>query len=173
MPPLCYDFSNVKKYLQRDDVRAALGVKGRWADCSKSVTIRFELSGDYIKNYQQLLPELLGAGVRILIYAGDQDYICNWLGNQAWTLALPWPGQGAFRAAAVADWPAGAKKAGEGARASGLLSFLRVLGAGHGADGPARGRAAHDRAVSRRTRRRHRHRCRGSVLATTRRPAEP
>ena len=127
VPPLCYDFSNVKKYLQRDDVRAALGVKGRWADCSKSVTIRFELSGDYIKNYQQLLPELLGAGVRILIYAGDQDYICNWLGNQAWTLALPWPGQGAFRAAAVADWPAGAKKAGE-LRASGPLSFLRVLG---------------------------------------------
>ena len=130
VPPLCYDFSNVKKYLQRDDVRAALGVKGRWADCSKSVTIRFELSGDYIKNYQQLLPELLGAGVRILIYAGDQDYICNWLGNQAWTLALPWPGQGAFRAAAVADWPAGAKKAGE-LRASGPLSFLRVLDAGH------------------------------------------
>ncbi|CAH0368737.1 unnamed protein product [Pelagomonas calceolata] len=130
VPPLCYDFSNVKKYLQRDDVRAALGVKGRWADCSKSVTIRFELSGDYIKNYQQLLPELLGAGVRILIYAGDQDYICNWLGNQAWTLALPWPGQGAFRAAAVADWPAGAKKAGE-LRTSGPLSFLRVLDAGH------------------------------------------
>ncbi len=130
VPPLCYDFSNVKKYLQRDDVRAALGVKGRWADCSKSVTIRFELSGDYIKNYQQLLPELLGAGVRVLIYAGDQDYICNWLGNQAWTLALPWPGQGAFRAAAVADWPAGAKKAGE-LRASGPLSFLRVLDAGH------------------------------------------
>ena len=130
VPPLCYDFSNVKKYLQRDDVRAALGVKGRWADCSKSVTIRFELSGDYIKNYQQLLPELLGAGVRILIHAGDQDYICNWLGNQAWTLALPWPGQGAFRAAAVADWPAGAKKAGE-RRTSGPLSFLRVLDAGH------------------------------------------
>ena len=130
VPPLCYDFSNVNTYLQRDDVRAALGVKGRWADCSKSVTIRFELSGDYIKNYQQLLPELLGAGVRVLIYAGDQDYICNWLGNQAWTLALPWPGQGAFRAAAVADWPAGAKKAGE-LRASGPLSFLRVLDAGH------------------------------------------
>ena len=130
VPPLCYDFSNVKTYLQRDDVRAALGVKGRWADCSKSVTIRFELSGDYIKNYQQLLPELLNAGVRVLIYAGDQDYICNWLGNQAWTLALPWPGQGAFRAAAVADWPAGAKKAGE-LRASGPLSFLRVLDAGH------------------------------------------
>ena len=22
------------------------------------------------------------AGIRVLMYAGDQDYICNWLGNQ-------------------------------------------------------------------------------------------
>jgi len=77
VPPLCYDFSNVQKYLQRDDVRRALGARGRWADCSKAVTIRFELSGDYMKNYQQLLPELLEAGVRMLIYAGDQDFICT------------------------------------------------------------------------------------------------
>ena len=171
VPPLCYDFSNVKKYLQRDDVRAALGVKGRWADCSKSVTIRFELSGDYIKNYQQLLPELLGAGVRILIYAGDQDYICNWLGNQAWTLALPWPGQGAFRAAAVADWPAGAKKAGE-LRASGLLSFLRVLDAGHMVPMDQPRPSTHDRRL-RRTRSATRARpCRG-LCSTNVVPAEP
>jgi cathepsin A (carboxypeptidase C) len=77
VPPLCYDFSNVQKYLQRDDVRKILGARGRWADCSKAVTVRFELSGDYLKNYQQLLPELLEAGVRMLIYAGDQDFICT------------------------------------------------------------------------------------------------
>mmetsp|Transcript_23277 Transcript_23277/g.69716 ORF Transcript_23277/g.69716 Transcript_23277/m.69716 type:complete len:434 (+) Transcript_23277:141-1442(+) len=131
VPPLCYDFSNVATYLDRDDVRAALGVGDRrWVDCSKTVAIRFELSGDYMKDYQQMLPEMLEAGIRMLIYAGDQDYICNWLGNQAWTLALPWSGQEAFNATAVADWSVAGEKAGE-LRKSGPFAFLRVLDAGH------------------------------------------
>ena len=29
----------------------------------------------------------------------DQDYICNWIGNKAWTMALPWSGQADFKAA--------------------------------------------------------------------------
>ncbi|KAF4675851.1 hypothetical protein FOL46_009642 [Perkinsus olseni] len=33
---------------------------------------------------------VLDRGLRVLIYAGDQDYLCNWFGNQAWTNALPW-----------------------------------------------------------------------------------
>jgi len=33
-PPLCYDFSNIDKFLAREDVLEALGVKGRkWSSC--------------------------------------------------------------------------------------------------------------------------------------------
>ena len=32
------------------------------------------------------IPELLANGVKVLIYAGDCDFICNWIGNKAWTL---------------------------------------------------------------------------------------
>ena len=132
VPPLCYDFSNVATYLKRDDVRAALNVPkaAKWSDCNRAVTMGFELAGDYMKEYQQLIPDLIEDGIRYLIYAGDQDYICNWLGNQAWTLALPWSGKDAFNAAPVADWDVAGKKAGE-LRKTDMFSFLRVIDAGH------------------------------------------
>ncbi|KAH8059100.1 serine carboxypeptidase [Aureococcus anophagefferens] len=116
----------------RDDVRAALNVPkaAKWSDCNRAVTMGFELAGDYMKEYQQLIPDLIEDGIRYLIYAGDQDYICNWLGNQAWTLALPWSGKDAFNAAPVADWDVAGKKAGE-LRKTDMFSFLRVIDAGH------------------------------------------
>ena len=54
------------------------------ADCDHAVALGFELDGDWMQSYQQMLPDQLKAGIRVLMYAGDQDYICNWLGNQAW-----------------------------------------------------------------------------------------
>ena len=38
VPPLCYDFSNVGKYLSRPEVVSALGVSGhKWSDCNRAV----------------------------------------------------------------------------------------------------------------------------------------
>lgn len=131
VPPLCYDFSNVGEYLKKPDVQAALGVSGRsWSDCNRAVTIGFELDGDWMKNYQTMIPDQLAAGIRVLLYAGDQDYICNWLGNQAWTNALEWPGKADFNAATIKDWTVSGKPAGELRSARGF-NFLRVYDAGH------------------------------------------
>ena len=78
VPPLCYDFSNVGTYLERPEVKAALGVdpKRKWSDCNRGVAIGFELDGDWMHNFQTKIPDQLAAGIRVLIYAGDQDYIC-------------------------------------------------------------------------------------------------
>lgn len=49
-----------------------------------------------------LTPEikyLLTNDVDVLIYAGDLDYICNYLGNKAWTLALDWAYKNEFNSA--------------------------------------------------------------------------
>ena len=64
------------------------------------------------------------------IYAGDVDFICNWLGNQAWTLGLEWSGKAGFNAAEFKDWAVGGASAGL-ARTYGGLTFLRVFDAGH------------------------------------------
>ena len=65
-----------------------------------------------------------------MIYAGDADFICNWMGNKAWTLALNWPGSTAFNAADDHDWDVSGTKAGT-ARTSGGFTFLQVNNAGH------------------------------------------
>lgn len=60
-----------------------------------------------------------------------QDFICNWMGNSAWTYALPWSGQQAFISAPDEPWllPDGSQ-AGFVRSANGF-TFLRVFGAGH------------------------------------------
>jgi len=132
-PPLCYDFSNVATYLESPDVRAYLGVGDRkWSDCNHAVAIEFELAGDWMHDFQTMIPDQLESGIRVLIYAGDQDYICNWLGNQAWTQALPWSHQGAFNTTKPVNWTATTAGAVAGTvQASNGFTFMRVLDAGH------------------------------------------
>jgi cathepsin A (carboxypeptidase C) len=132
-PPLCYDFSNVGTYLDTPEVRTTLGVGNRkWSDCNRAVAMAFELAGDWMKAFQQMIPDQLESGTRVLIYAGDQDYICNWLGNQAWTQALPWSHQGDFNSTAPTNWTyAGGSSAAGTIQSSHGFTFLRVFDAGH------------------------------------------
>lgn len=134
-PPLCYDFGNVAKYLARPEVVSTLGVQGhKWSDCDHIVALPFELLGDWMHSYQTKIPDQLAAGIRVMMYAGDQDYICNWLGNQAWTKAMAWPGKAAFNAATVHNYTRiiGQENATIGElRTAHNFSFLRVFNAGH------------------------------------------
>lgn len=36
-------------------------------------------SNDWMKDFQTKIPDLLANGTRVLIYAGDVDFICNWI----------------------------------------------------------------------------------------------
>ena len=60
-------------------------------------------SNDWMATQEYTVPPLLEAGIDVLIYAGDADFICNWMGNKAWTVALPWEGHAAFDAAVDHD----------------------------------------------------------------------
>merc|ERR1712166_585783 len=132
-PPLCYDFSNVGTFLDSAAVRATLEVGTRkWSDCNHLVAVAFELDGDWMRSYQQMIPDQLESGTRVLIYAGDQDYICNWLGNQAWVQALPWSHQGQFNTTSATNWTGTSGTAPMGTiQQSNGFTFLRVFDAGH------------------------------------------
>eukprot|EP00667_Euglena_gracilis_P008402 EG_transcript_8513 len=126
--PLCYDFSNVDRFLNSKEVQAELGVKKTWASCN--MVVHALLQGDWMQHYQDQLPDLLASGIRVLIYAGDADYICNWLGNKHWTLAMDWPHRAEYTAAPDVPFLVNGKAAGRLRTANGL-SFVQVFRAGH------------------------------------------
>jgi len=127
---LCYDFSGAESWLNRADVQKALGVSKKWQSCNYAVNEAFQLAGDWMHPYEQMIPDLLHDGLQVLIYAGDCDYICNWLGNKAWTRALDWDGSAAFNQTDDKDWMM------EGEAVARLRSFknfhfMQVFEAGH------------------------------------------
>lgn len=138
VPPLCYNFTLITDYLHQPSVMAALGTTGHpWSDCNRLVDMVMVYAGDWMLNFQNDVEYVLDQGHRMLIYAGEYDFICNWMGNDAWTRTFEWNGKAAFGAAANKTWTNGATghAAGSFRAASGTgtgsLTFLKVFNAGH------------------------------------------
>mmetsp|Transcript_64360 Transcript_64360/g.104107 ORF Transcript_64360/g.104107 Transcript_64360/m.104107 type:complete len:489 (-) Transcript_64360:212-1678(-) len=135
-PPLCYDMSNDAKFLNDPSVQNQIGVNMKFTECNLIENKAFTL--DFMRNFHLLIPPMLEAGLDVLIYAGDQDFICNWLGNKKWVLALEWSGKAEFNAASKQPFLVHGKEMGakDGAEVAELRShknfhFLRVYQAGH------------------------------------------
>lgn len=62
------------------------------------------LTFDQNKMAGHKLAQLLDNDLPILIYHGDKDYICNWIGGLAWTEALDWSKHKEFKNAPVHAW---------------------------------------------------------------------
>jgi len=138
---LCYDFTNVDTFMNLASTREALHVSDevkKWESCNTAVNIMFVK--DWMRNFQQKLIPMLEDDIRVLIYAGDVDFICNWMGNKAWTIDLPWTGKNAFNNEADAVWyytendenvEGGMVRTANALKGSGSLTFLQVYEAGH------------------------------------------
>ena len=103
------------------------------------------------RNFIPALSDVVNAGVRTVVvsiipfvllhsnseanandeqWAGDADWICNWVGNQVAAESVSFPGQGAFKAKELASYTVNGV-AGGTFKTQDNLSFLKVFGAGH------------------------------------------
>lgn len=123
---MCVDLSNVDTFLNLDSTKEALNVpiEQDWIMCSNLVHIMF--LKQVSKSAAPLLSKTLQEEVPVLIYAGDLDYICNYLGVKAVALNLDWDHKAEFNAAEDQKWNDNGI-----VRSSNDLTFLRVFGAGH------------------------------------------
>ncbi|KAG2775099.1 hypothetical protein PC129_g1580 [Phytophthora cactorum] len=99
---ICGDFPIIAEYLNSPAVREYLNVDEHapaWVEENEVIHTRFIADGDWAASYGSYVGELLNDGLRVLIYAGDADLMCNWIGNRAWTLDLDWRGKDGYNTA--------------------------------------------------------------------------
>ncbi|KAF4671975.1 hypothetical protein FOL47_001062 [Perkinsus chesapeaki] len=142
-PPECEYLENYPRYFNSKKVQRYLGVHKKWKLAEPEVDEAFNV--DPLIDYSADLAAILDGGLRVMIYAGDQDYICNWIGNRDVSLGIQWSGHDGFSKAN--DEPCllpNRKQYGEIRRftstiTGGQLSFARIFKAGHNAakDSPA------------------------------------
>lgn len=125
----CYFVSKyIDAYLNQPFVQKATGSKvTKFEGCSSEVNTNFAANGDGARPFNQYVADILDKGIPVLIYAGDFDFICNWVGNKYWTEALQWAGSEDYTKETLAPW---GDHEGE-AKSSNGLTFLRVYDAGH------------------------------------------
>ncbi|KAM3550308.1 hypothetical protein MY1884_008313 [Beauveria asiatica] len=130
---LCYDeMSWITDFLNRDDVQDELGVEPTTFDsCNFDINRNFMFQGDWMLPIVRVVPGLLEQ-IPIVVYAGDADFICNWLGNQAWTDRLEWAGQKEYGKAKSKDLVIeGSKKPYGKVKSAKGLTFMQIFEAGH------------------------------------------
>lgn len=131
---LCYaDLEFVDKYLNEDYVKETIGAEvDHFESCNFDINRNFLFNGDWMKPYQKAVTDLLNQDLPILIYAGDKDFICNWLGNRAWTDVLPWKNDKDYENQHVRKWIASETNEHAGdVKSFGKLTYLRIFDGGH------------------------------------------
>ncbi|KAF0697809.1 Aste57867_11524 [Aphanomyces stellatus] len=124
--------AHVHAFLNNPAIQSRLHVNPQgtteWIEINSVVFTHF--MGDFFRNYEGHVRDLLERGVRVLIYAGDADLVCNWKGNQAWTNELSWSGKAAFQAAAPANLTVDGVAKGV-VQSANNFAFARIYNAGH------------------------------------------
>ena len=132
---LCYpELGYISKWLNDKKVMKALGAEVDGYDsCNFDINRNFLFQGDWMKPFHRLVPGILEQ-IPVLIYAGDADFICNWLGNKAWSEALDWPGHKDFAKAKMEDLRIDGEKSGRKigeVKTHGNFTFMRLHAGGH------------------------------------------
>lgn len=124
------------EYLNTASVLQAIGSPVNFTQTDQQVISAFTSTGDYER--QSLVPSiaaLLNQGIRVGFLYGDRDYICNWLGGEAISLAVAAATSPSYASifpnSGYAPIIVNTSYIGGVVRQYGNLSFSRIYDAGH------------------------------------------
>ncbi|KAI9603992.1 hypothetical protein H4Q26_003602 [Puccinia striiformis f. sp. tritici PST-130] len=118
------------KYLDRGDVRRAIGAESKFMACEDDIGDDFWTTADSVRPTISSLGKLLDSGLRTVIWAGDKDFICNALGVHRSLLVMKWKYSRQF---AKAPWKNLTVQGRVGGvyKVAGPLTYINVYSAGH------------------------------------------
>ncbi|PYI36265.1 serine carboxypeptidase [Aspergillus indologenus CBS 114.80] len=126
--PFPYEF--YVDYLNTARVQAAIGAYVNFTESNNAVYEAFSATGDDGRRMRTTadVAALLRQGVSVVMYAGDADYNCNWLGGQAVAAEVGAPG---FAAAGYTNITTSDGVVHGQVRQAGRFAFVRVYESGH------------------------------------------
>ncbi|KAN0126754.1 serine carboxypeptidase [Russula decolorans] len=124
------DLTNITSYLRRPDVLGSLHAQAKseaWVECQSRVGRELGLAKD--PSSITVLPRLLER-IPVMLFAGDQDFICNYLGQESLIQALAWNGGTGLGEVETQTWTVGDTPAGTWV-SSRNLTYVKIFNASH------------------------------------------
>lgn len=118
------------EYLNTPEVQAAIGTYVNFTEGSQSVGNAFSTTGDDGRSVNAIedIRDLIAQDVSVVMYAGDADYICNWLGGQEVASMVDAPGYGS---AGYVNITTDDNVVHGQVRQAGKFAFVRIYESGH------------------------------------------
>ncbi|KAF9262605.1 alpha/beta-hydrolase [Marasmius fiardii PR-910] len=117
-------------FLGNETIKQRIGAESNYSECSNTVGQRFGLTGDDSRSLLPSLAALVNEKMKILIWAGDADINCNWVGGHTCVSTMDWYGKERFAKTPFTNMTINGKPV---AAIQNLdnFSFARVYEAGH------------------------------------------
>ncbi|KAJ9093470.1 hypothetical protein QFC19_008329 [Naganishia cerealis] len=125
------DLTDIYQYLRRPDVVKALHASDKetaWVECDNIVSSQLYLRKSPAAVH--LLPGILERGVKVMMFAGDEDLICNYKGIERLIDRMQWNGGQGLGGIPVEDWYVNDTYAGTW-QTGRNLTYVRVAGGSH------------------------------------------
>ncbi|KIJ40385.1 hypothetical protein M422DRAFT_173658 [Sphaerobolus stellatus SS14] len=79
--------------LKNATIKAKIGATSTYSECPNAPFILFTKTGDDARTWLPQLETLVDSGLKVLLWAGDADINCNWIGGHNVALAMNWTGK--------------------------------------------------------------------------------
>lgn len=130
LTPDPFPYSFYVDYLNTPEVQAAIGAYQNFSESSNAVSQAFTYTGDDNRESGTIeaIRSLLEQGVTVMLYAGDADYNCNWLGGEAVAYEI---GAEGFSCAGYTNLSTSDGIVHGQVKQAGAFSFVRIYESGH------------------------------------------